>query len=129
MTNLFQYLPVLLRAAQCEPRIKDLFLRLLDLKPAAKELVSIYDQAEVLINEIMPGLIPEENYKLEWVQASLNLLGEHLVVDGDYGEFTKNAIKRFQNAHGLFVDGWIGPITLISLIKVMDEKNNSRTSS
>lgn len=48
----------------------------------------------------------------EWVQASLNTLGYGpLVVDGVLGIKSQGAIKRFQAARGLMVDGIAGPIT------------------
>lgn len=123
MTEWFSYLPAILRAAERETRIRDLASRLLDLEPALKEAIAIIADGKVLANEIMPGLVPAENYSLEWVQSSLNSLGEHLVIDGDYGEMTKSAVKRFQAAHGLRVDGWAGPKTFICLVGVLSEKN------
>lgn len=37
--------------------------------------------------------------------------GDHLIVDGYYGPLTEEAVKRFQEAHGLKVDGIVGPET------------------
>lgn len=49
---------------------------------------------------------------IKWVQESLNkLMGTKLIVDGDYGEKTKQAIISFQKKYGLQVDGVAGPIT------------------
>ncbi len=55
---------------------------------------------------------------VEWAQARLNTLGfarPRLDVDGDIGVMTKNAIAHFQAAHGLFVDGALGPETIKAL--------------
>jgi peptidoglycan hydrolase-like protein with peptidoglycan-binding domain len=53
---------------------------------------------------------------VRFLQKSLNLwlrsAGlEQLVVDGDFGRKTKVAVRSFQRAHGLAVDGIVGPIT------------------
>ncbi|RAP46439.1 MAG: hypothetical protein BZ136_07475 [Methanosphaera sp. rholeuAM74] len=32
-------------------------------------------------------------------------------IDGDYGNFTVEAVKQYQKDNGLSVDGWVGPIT------------------
>jgi hypothetical protein len=48
----------------------------------------------------------------QWLQTALNTtLHLSLVVDGIYGEVTREAIKQFQQANGLQVDGVAGPIT------------------
>lgn len=38
-----------------------------------------------------------------------------LVVDGDFGPLTEDAVKRYQRLNGLWVDGIAGPYTLASL--------------
>lgn len=51
------------------------------------------------------------------VQAALNALGANpaLVVDGVYGNNTANAIRAFQTAHGMSVDGQVTPALLSAL--------------
>lgn len=74
--------------------------------------------AQRLLAEIAPDLQdePQEAFSVEWLQESLNKLnGEKLVVDGDPGELTKEAVKRYQKAHGLEVDGWAGIKTTASI--------------
>jgi putative chitinase len=53
-----------------------------------------------------------------WVQQRLNNLGEHppLVVDGAFGPMTGSALKSFQAAHALTVDGRLDPATVAALI-------------
>ena len=51
---------------------------------------------------------------VKWVQTVLNVL--HVVdpaldVDGEYGPLTTAAVKKFQQANGLVVDGWAGDET------------------
>ena len=46
------------------------------------------------------------------MQKALNLLGYNLKEDGKFGAGTKNAVKDFQKAHGLTVDGVAGNQTL-----------------
>lgn len=45
------------------------------------------------------------------IQTALNGHGANLVVDGWYGDATKEAVKVFQQANNLTVDGWAGTDT------------------
>lgn len=123
MVNWFTYLPAILRAAQREARIRDLATRLIDLEPALKEGNAIVAEGKALLNEIVPGLVPEENYNVEWIQLTLNkVAGEHLAVDGDYGVATHAAVKRFQSSHPpLVADGWVGLRTMSKLFQLSEE--------
>lgn len=49
------------------------------------------------------------------LQTRLNDWGFNLVVDGDFGLNTLNAVDEFQLDHGLTEDGIVGPITWVSL--------------
>ena len=50
------------------------------------------------------------------VQAALKRLGYFEgKTDGDYGEYTENAVKEFQRQNGLTPDGVVGPSTLSKL--------------
>ncbi|MBQ8973430.1 MAG: peptidoglycan-binding protein, partial [Clostridia bacterium] len=67
-------------------------------------------------------------YKTETteLQNYLNELGYGLVVDGDYGTNTANAVKDFQSKHGLEQDGIFGPASYQAL---MDELNKNRDTA
>lgn len=53
------------------------------------------------------------------VQDGLNYLGYKCgKVDGMFGDATENAVKAFQKANGLAVDGVMGPVTGKTLEKV-----------
>lgn len=45
------------------------------------------------------------------LQLLLNQKGARIVVDQEYGPMTANAVRAFQQANGLVVDGWVGPQT------------------
>lgn len=45
------------------------------------------------------------------LQDALRRAGHELVSDGDFGGITVAAVKQFQAAHGLAVDGEVGPLT------------------
>jgi peptidoglycan hydrolase-like protein with peptidoglycan-binding domain len=49
--------------------------------------------------------------KVSALQSALNTLGATLLVDGDFGPKTDAAVKAFQRANGLLVDGVVGPVT------------------
>lgn len=54
----------------------------------------------------------------KWLQAALNRLGESLEVDGIIGPLTVAAVKRFEQANGLYSDGIAG-LSDIAVIKRM----------
>ena len=61
------------------------------------------------------------DHDANWVQATLNALGASpkLTVDGNYGRQTRNAVRAFQAAHGLVVDGLVGPLTTAALTQAL----------
>ena len=48
---------------------------------------------------------------VKWAQWQLNQRGYGLVIDGDFGAKTRDAVKSFQSKNGLTADGIIGPKT------------------
>ncbi len=121
--NIFSYLPDLIRAGERETEIRQLVTELWELEPAIKKAAGIFARAKALANEIHPGLIPEENFDVEWFQATLNKFGgEHLTVDGKYGSATHAAVERFQAANGIHVDGWVGPETIGKMFRLSQGK-------
>lgn len=121
--TIFDDLGYVVRAAQREAEIRDLYSRLMDLEPAFREMSAIYARGKALLSEIAPGLVPVENYNVEFIQSTLNKVsGEHLTVDGDYGDATRAAVKRFQAANGLVADGWVGLRTMGKLFTLSQGK-------
>lgn len=54
--------------------------------------------------------------QIKAIQSELKKIGYYkLVVDGDYGPYTVNAVKAFQKTKGLLQDGIIGPVTAKAL--------------
>ncbi len=117
--TIFDDIGYVVRAAQHEAEIRDLYSRVMDLEPAFKEMSAIYEQGKALLSQIAPGLVPVENYNVEFIQQTLNAKsGEHLMVDGQYGTATRAAVKRFQEANGLVSDGWVGLRTMGALFQL-----------
>lgn len=76
-----------------------------------------YDKAEDPNKN--PYLQPSSNLKkgsrgnsVRWLQYALNKRGAHLIVDGAFGEKTRQALIKFQQDHDLTPDGICGPLTI-----------------
>jgi peptidoglycan hydrolase-like protein with peptidoglycan-binding domain len=101
------------------------------------KLAGILTDALALWNKIqttLPGLAtqlqnladqktPTEEHSITWLQNSLNTLtNANLPVDGKYGQATTDAIKKFQQEHGLTVDGWAGVQTQAAILQALQSK-------
>lgn len=71
----------------------------------------------------------DKNNNVVALQSKLNTLGYGLVVDGDFGKATYNAVADFQKNNGLTVDGIAGQKTvdklneILNAPKVVDKKD------
>lgn len=66
------------------------------------------------------GRPPVEGHDVKWLQAALNkvmLPPNQLVVDGNFGRFTRSALWDYQTLRGLVPDGLFGPATDAQLQK------------
>ncbi len=72
----------------------------------------------------------DNSSSVKQLQASLNsILGLSLVVDGDFGTNTENAVKSFQSQYGLTADGVAGPTTLQKINDVLNGGGSSSEST
>ena len=63
------------------------------------------------------------------IQGQLSSLGYDVVADGDFGPATAEAVKDFQAAQGLAVDGMVGPSTYEALLgKTMPQVSRGSNS-
>lgn len=98
-------------------------LKLFELDPSLKfaDLVAPVDDATPIVPAAHP-VIGDAN--IEWVQISLNKLrtaGTPLEVDGNCGRGTRAAVRAFQQAHHLVVDGLPGPKTVGAIGQTLAE--------
>ena len=52
-----------------------------------------------------------------WAQEHLRSAGDIIPIDGSFGAKTQSAVRSFQLAHGLSIDGIIGPATWSALLQ------------
>ncbi len=121
--SVFDRLGDVARAVEHRDEIEALFSEMAEQEPALQQILATLSKARALASVIAPELVPPENYSVEFIQSMLNdVAGERLTVDGDYGSATRAAVKRFQVAHKLHVDGWVGGETFDALFALWQEK-------
>lgn len=109
MEQLLRLLPIILAAAQRIPELKQILPLLTQLGTATFPGLSS-DKAPAAAATTL------DVNGVKWTQTALNLLlNASLQVDGVYGEGTKAAVTRFQQANNLEADGWAGTKTADAL--------------
>jgi peptidoglycan hydrolase-like protein with peptidoglycan-binding domain len=103
------------------------------LKPIIREAQQRLPQVDKLLKELDPELAeqpsqqsslqkPDSEFSVEWMQESLNKLSNaDLVVDGDYGEKTREAVRQYQGENDLDPDGWAGIQTCVKIYQQLQE--------
>ena len=111
---------------------RDKFLELYEqVKPIIRESQQKLPRVNELLKEIDPELAqdqplaagqPDSSFTVEWMQESLNKLSDaDLKVDGDYGEMTRAAVRKFQEEHDLDPDGWAGIQTCVKIYQELQD--------
>jgi peptidoglycan hydrolase-like protein with peptidoglycan-binding domain len=94
------------------------------LEPIIRQAIAAAPQLKELAQKLAPEMLQgtmtasagEPTYDVRWVQSGLNqVMNAGLEVDGDMGPVTGEAIKKFQAANNLVVDGWMGTATAAAL--------------
>ena len=68
----------------------------------------------------------KDKFSVKQMQGLLNLLGYELIVDGDFGAKSTEAIKKFQAEQGLVADGLVGEGTWYRLYEVAGTKARAK---
>ncbi|MGH8612932.1 MAG: peptidoglycan-binding domain-containing protein [Gammaproteobacteria bacterium] len=91
-----------------------------------------YSPLPLFVDQRIEGEPPSCTYPVHgtefvrWVQSALNnVLGLRLPVRGIMDAATRSALRRFQEQHGLPVDGIAGPETKEALVRARGEKSAS----
>jgi peptidoglycan hydrolase-like protein with peptidoglycan-binding domain len=72
----------------------------------------------------LPVGLGGDEFNVKEIQDGLNrllALDPPLLLDGSFGRMTRNAIRSFQRAHGLQVDGIAGPVTIGALAAALHQ--------
>lgn len=93
--------------------------------PVIARLTTARDIAPTVNDIAAPSIVPAYSPvtdDVEWLQRSLNVLGAQppLDPDGSYGSLTKLAVRKFQTANGLDVDGIAGAKTIAAIRNHLD---------
>ncbi len=67
-----------------------------------------------------------DEFAVKQMQSLLNLLGQELIVDGDFGPKSNRAVKEFQSEQGLVADGIVGEQTWYRLYEVAGAKARAK---
>ena len=82
----------------------------------SKSGAPVHDEPRVLKNGMSGADVKTLQQKLIKAGFSCGKYG----ADGDFGDATEMAVRRFQTQHGLVVDGQAGPKTITALDKVLE---------
>lgn len=128
--DIFKFLPLIFRLIALEPKVVEALrsgASILDLlKTFGPDILSLIQGVGA---ELFPNLPPADQAaagalktfdqtQVRWIQDSMNKLGiasPALVVDGNYGQRTKDAVTKYQTAHSLTADGWAGNVTAAAI--------------
>lgn len=79
-----------------------------------------YNEPKIGNPYTVPTVLLKKNMvgdQVRWLQYELNEAGANLQIDSNFGSATEKALKQFQKAVGIEIDGKCGPITIAKLLE------------
>lgn len=76
-----------------------------------KTIVGTSKQKNPYVEPVVTLRVGNSSECVKWLQFELNEAGYKVVIDGDFGPKTLNAVKQFQKSCKIDVDGLVGKIT------------------
>lgn len=114
MTDLLDIVGASFRLVGDRAEIDALWERIQPIISVVEADPKIVPDAIALFKKLFPTAgTPSGGYSVTWIQQSLNAIaGEHLAVDGNYGQAVHAAVMRYQLSRKITPDdGWAGPVT------------------
>jgi GH24 family phage-related lysozyme (muramidase) len=94
---------------------------------AEARMIETGDYGTSVVANLTPPSVSTGSDDVKWYQTQLAALGYRVTIDGN-AKTSDAAVRKFQAANDLLVDGKVGPATRATLIRAVDAKRQNRTT-